>query len=233
MCNLGDNPAGGWRSWSAPSSRNTLGFRIPTYRRSWSPLWLPHLSRWLTQTERLASMGFPSSPTLGASFRAGDSFYLSYEEARAAAGNCMHVASLGVLCWLCFLACSSAEASMRRRLWWWLVPTLGVPPPKHYVDGRPARFTKAGQPPFHFPPTVCAERQILLTLPNTHSAYRLLTCLFTLRVCQYCIHRVSARSYQRPWVPVELGWKGVLVAPCWRSNTRVLHVQDCITLTSV
>jgi len=68
VCNLGDNPAGGWLTWSAPPQRHgctSSGIhRLPTLRRSWTLQWLPAYGRWLTGSERLALMGFPSTEPL-------------------------------------------------------------------------------------------------------------------------------------------------------------------------
>ena len=91
--NLGDNPDGGWLTWSAPSTGGE--HRVPTFRKSWTAQWVPHRQRWLTSTERLVLMGFPASPALSCCYSMTGSYQLEWE-ARHTVGNAMHLANVGV-----------------------------------------------------------------------------------------------------------------------------------------
>lgn len=91
--NLGDNPDGGWCTWSAPALGSSV-FQVPTFRRNWTVLWLPALRRWLTQKERLALMGFPSYEPLARAYGT-TTMHFTRDECKQALGNCMHVANIG------------------------------------------------------------------------------------------------------------------------------------------
>ena len=101
--NLGDNPAAGWITWSAPSTRQT-NFCIPTLRRGWTVLWLPALRRWLTVRERLLMMGFPAYPDVAHVYRLPTTFSLPWHIAKQTIGNGMHLANVGV--WQAVVAAS-------------------------------------------------------------------------------------------------------------------------------
>ena len=103
--NLGDNPDGGWVTWSAPGSTGI--HRTPTLRRKWTAQWLPSQSRWLTASERLASMAFPASPRLAMCYGLVGTFKLTRPQ-RHTLGNAMHLANVGV-----WQACGAASAILR------------------------------------------------------------------------------------------------------------------------
>ena len=103
VLNLGDNPAAGWITWSAPSSRQST-FCIPTLRRGWTVLWLPALMRWLTVRERLLMMGFPAYPNVADVYRLPSTFSLPWHIAKQTIGNGMHLANVGV--WQAVVAAS-------------------------------------------------------------------------------------------------------------------------------
>ena len=102
--NLGDNPCGGWLTWSAPSTGAI--HRVPTFRRHWTAQWLPHQQRWLTSNERLVCMGFPAHPGLAVCYGMSETYCLTWEQ-RHTLGNAMHVANIGV-----WQACIAASTSL-------------------------------------------------------------------------------------------------------------------------
>ena len=103
--NLGDNPDGGWITWSAPT---LLGdFCVPTLRRGWTVLWLPALNRWMTVQERLVLMGIPAYPALARLYRFPTTFSLPWHIAKQTIGNGMHLANVGV--WQAVVAASVAR----------------------------------------------------------------------------------------------------------------------------
>ena len=91
--NLGDNPDGGWVTWSAPGGTGI--HRMPTLRRKWTAQWMPSQSRWLSASERLASMAFPASPRLAMCYGLVGTFQLTWPQ-RHTLGNAMHLANVGV-----------------------------------------------------------------------------------------------------------------------------------------
>ena len=93
--NLGDNPDGGWVTWSAPSSRHGH-FCIPTLRRAWTALWFPSLNRWMTIKERLTMMGFPAYASLARTYSLNSTFSLPWHTGKQTIGNGMHLANVGV-----------------------------------------------------------------------------------------------------------------------------------------
>ena len=113
VCNLGDNPAGGWLTWSAPPLQ-MLGctspavHRLPTLRRNWTVQWLPAHGRWLMGSERLVSMGFPATTLLAQRYGLSGQFVLPWAY-RHLLGNGMHMANIGV--WqACVAACVEVVA---------------------------------------------------------------------------------------------------------------------------
>ena len=102
ICNLGDNPDGGWLTWSAPGPSGV--HRIPTFRRNWTAQRLPAHKRWLTATERLVCMGFPATPELATSYRMVRPYQIAWHQ-RHTVGNAMHLANVGV-----WQACVAASA---------------------------------------------------------------------------------------------------------------------------
>ena len=77
--------------------------RLPTFRRKWTVQWMPAHGRWMTQSERLVCMGFPSTEPLARVYGLGGKFQLPWA-CRNLLGNSMHVACMGV--WqACVAAC--------------------------------------------------------------------------------------------------------------------------------
>ena len=104
LFNLGDNPDGGWLTWSAPSCGGP--HRVPTFRKHWTAQWSPHCCRWLTSTERLVCMGFPATPNLAACYGMSETYLLTWKQ-RHTLGNAMHLANIGV-----FQACVAASVCL-------------------------------------------------------------------------------------------------------------------------
>ncbi|CAE7223083.1 Trank1 [Symbiodinium sp. CCMP2592] len=106
VCHLGDNPAAGWKSWSAVSNR------LPTLRRCGGLMAMPAAGRHLLLRELFASMGFPTFEPLAAA--AAVPLYqvfkplsrLTYLHQRQALGNSQVVPQVGV-----FAACVLASLS--------------------------------------------------------------------------------------------------------------------------
>ena len=101
--NLGDNPDGGWVTWSAPGPSDSM-HRVPTFRRKWTAQWLPSKNRWLTTSERCVCMGFPASTELAVCLGLVGQYQLSWHQ-RHTVGNAMHLANVGV-----WQACVAASA---------------------------------------------------------------------------------------------------------------------------
>ena len=78
--------------WSATSGK------IPTYRLNSkrSKYWLPSLKRWLTQKERLVSMGFPCVPELADGLDLPLVGATDIKRAADVCGNSMHFQSSGI-----------------------------------------------------------------------------------------------------------------------------------------
>ena len=85
---LGDNPDGGWLSWSGPSGTES-NFALPVIRNGSKVrlLWIPSLHRFMTRREILACMGFPSYVQLAHTYRLPNTFSLSLAESNHI-GNC-------------------------------------------------------------------------------------------------------------------------------------------------
>ena len=82
--NLSDNPQNR-TSWSFSSGI------FPTFRRNSNRLWLPAFQRFMTRSERLAALGFPSCSSL-ALMCGGDQVAMDSASANFLLGNAMHVA---------------------------------------------------------------------------------------------------------------------------------------------
>jgi len=95
---LGDNPW--WRlTWSKAS------MAIPTYRMNAGFMWSFAARRWLTDAEKLATMGWPAYEELRRAMQAPDiSAHIS--GVAASVGNTMHVGCIYMVV-LCALACTT------------------------------------------------------------------------------------------------------------------------------
>ena len=98
VVHVGDNPAGGWTTWSAHSNA------LPTIRKSGSLYFAPAWRRHLTMMEMFLSMGYPSHPLAAEQSHLPEThllnvyspdFALSWFDWRRALGNSMHVAAVG------------------------------------------------------------------------------------------------------------------------------------------
>jgi hypothetical protein len=94
IINLGDNPNGGWTTWSANSNA------IPTLRRSGGMMVAAAYQRQVLLKELYAGYGFPTYPKLAEAL--GVPLYnvfaegASYTDLRRIIGNGMHIAQIGV-----------------------------------------------------------------------------------------------------------------------------------------
>ena len=88
---LGDGPA--FCCWSGNSGQ------IPTYRRNARSglFWLPAHSRWLTNKEKLLSMGFPVRPEQRQALKCESLGTRDYERASDMIGNCFHFQVSGIM----------------------------------------------------------------------------------------------------------------------------------------
>jgi hypothetical protein len=92
---LGDNPQKRL-CWSASGA-------LPTYRKNCTVYYVPHLRRWITAREKLATMGWPTYPALA------DQMGVALEtptpaEGRLMLGNAMHLACVGVVMLACLVS---------------------------------------------------------------------------------------------------------------------------------
>lgn len=101
---LGDNPQT-HPNWTEPSYRATGLHRLPTFRSSYRPIWLPSRGRALSMDERLAALGFPVSEDLACCLGLSGRFHCPWGM-RGLIGNTMHLANIGV-----FQACAAAAGS--------------------------------------------------------------------------------------------------------------------------
>ncbi len=108
VCHLGDNPLGGWLTWSAK------GCKVPTMRRSSGLLAIPKFARLLTLREQYAAMGYPVFDDLAAAAQVKVfSMWtrgLTHPNMKRALGNSMAVASVGVFAAV-VLACTRYKQS--------------------------------------------------------------------------------------------------------------------------
>lgn len=86
---LGDN-ASYSLTWSCVSGR------LPTLRTGRGLCWCPHIHRWLTVNEHLATMGFPTYPDLARSMGVSVLQFDDLSQARRFLGNAMHAGVAGV-----------------------------------------------------------------------------------------------------------------------------------------
>lgn len=91
---LSDNPGEGWVTWSAPTMKGG-GFSLPVMRTGRRMYWIPSLQRFMTISEKMAFMGFPSHQKLAHASRSPCSVMLSWDE-EGMIGNAMHLANIGV-----------------------------------------------------------------------------------------------------------------------------------------
>ena len=103
VVHLGDNPAGGWTTWSAISGR------LPAFRQSGGIFYLPAYSRHLLLREMYLSMGYLTFDVRYRNFlkHAYRVFVpgVTWNDMRAALGNSMHVAQVGTFA-ACMLLCA-------------------------------------------------------------------------------------------------------------------------------
>ena len=92
---IGDNPAGGWLTWSARSHA------VPTLRHATSLYVAVEKSRQVTLRELYGLMGYPAFAALSAAANVPlynpFQYKRSWSEARKQLGNGMHIACVGVL----------------------------------------------------------------------------------------------------------------------------------------
>jgi len=100
--NLGDNPENRY-SWSAISNR------LPTYRTGNTLYYFPHAGRWLTNREKLASMGFPIYDFVAAKYMVPRLMIEDRNEVGWMLGNAMHLASITTI-----VVCALASVSIKQ-----------------------------------------------------------------------------------------------------------------------
>jgi hypothetical protein len=86
--NLGDNPDNRL-CWSAAG-------RIPAFRRSAGRVWFAREKRWLTDSERLACLGFPVTESLARAAKC-PRLHMDSKQASHMAGNAWHVGNAGLV----------------------------------------------------------------------------------------------------------------------------------------